>query len=222
MIGSAAKLATFPLRRRLIGAGIMLIGVLFVLLGFFVNLTNDPVHGSFPLLLPGQAQALQIPLGSHTAAGILQHAFDHPLFTSNTVRELGDAAVRGGVVAMAVGGAVALLSIMVSPLRGFAGLAAGLGLAGDAAICGVLFGENTRITADFAHSPQVHVDLGVGLWVFAIGFALILVGGALAAWRPLAGLFTGISLAVTGAGLGAALALVTGGNHLATAVLGGH
>lgn len=222
MVASAARLATLPLRRRLIGAGIMLIGVLFVLLGFFVNLTNGPVHGTFPVLLPGQAQALQIPLGSYTGAGILQHAFDHPLFTSNTVRELGDAAVRGGVVAMAVGGALALLAIAVPFLRGFAGLAAGLGLAGDAAICGVLFGENTRITADFAHAPQVHVDLGVGLWVFAAGFALILVGGALAAWRPLAGVFTGISLAITGAGLGAALAVVTGGNHLVTAVLGGH
>jgi hypothetical protein len=222
MIGSAAKLATLPVRRRLIGAAIMLVGVFFVGLGFFVNLTNDPVHGTFPLLLPGQGQALQIPLGSHTAAGILQHAFDHPLFTSNTVRELGDVAVRGGVVAMAVGAAVALLSIVVKPLRGFAGLAAGLGLAGDAAISGVLFGENTRITADFSHAPQVHVDLGVALWVFAVGFGLILVGGALAAWRPLAGLFTGISLAITGAGLGATLAFVLGGNHLITAVLGPH
>ncbi|HXA29744.1 MAG TPA: hypothetical protein VN193_13470 [Candidatus Angelobacter sp.] len=217
MIGGAAKLATFPLRRRLIGAGIMLVGVFFVGLGFFVNLTNDPVHGSIPLLLPGQGDALRIPLGSHTAAGILQHAFDHPLFTSNTVRELGDAATRAGVVAMAAGAAVALLSIFVPPLRGFAGLGAGLGLAGDAAISGVLFGENTRITADFAN-PQIHVDLGVALWVFAAGFAMILVGGALAAWRPLAGLFTGISLAITGAGLGAALAVVLGGNHL----LGGH
>jgi hypothetical protein len=218
MIGSAAKLATFPLRRRLIGAAIMLVGVFFVGLGFFVNLTNDPVHGSIPLLLPGQGDALRIPLGSHTAAGILQHAFDHSLFTSNTVRELGDAATRAGVVAMAGGAALALLSIFVPPLRGFAGLGAGLGLAGDAAISGVLFGENTRITADFSSAPQVHVDLGVALWVFAVGFALILVGGALAAWRPLAGLFTGISLAITGAGLGATLAFVVGGNHL----LGGH
>jgi hypothetical protein len=221
MIGGAAKLATFPLRRRLIGAGIMLVGVFFVALGFFVNLTNDPVHGSIPLLLPGRADALRIPLGSHTAAGILQHAFDHPLFTSNTVRELGDAATRGGVVAMAAGAALALLSIFVPPLRGFAGLGAGLGLAGDAAISGVLFGENTRITADFSN-PQIHVDLGVALWVFGAGFAMILVGGALAAWRPLAGLFTGISLAVTGAGLGAALAVVLGGNHLVTALAGGH
>src|SRR4030081_2003344 len=125
MLGGAAKLATFPLRRRRIGAAIMLVGVFFVALGFFVNLTNDPVHGSFPLLLPGQGQALQIPLGSHTAAGILQHAFDHPLFTSNTVRELGDAAVRGGVVAMAAAGALALLGTVVSPLGGLGGSAAG-------------------------------------------------------------------------------------------------
>jgi len=222
VIGGAAKLATFPLRRRLIGAGIMLVGVFFVLLGFFVNLTNDPVHGSIPVLLPGQGEALRIPLGSHTAAGILQHTFDHPLFTNNTVRELGDAATRGGVVAMAVGAAIALLSVFVPPLRGFAGLGAGLGLAGDAAVSGVLFGENTRITADFSHNPQIHVDLGIALWVFGVGFVLILVGGALAAWRPLAGLFTGISLAITGAGLGAALAVVLGGNHLVTALLGGH
>lgn len=220
MIGGAAKIATFPLRRRLIGAGVMLVGVLFVALGFFVNLTDSPVHGSLPLLVPGQKTALQIPLGSYTAAGLLQHAFDHPLL-SNTVRELGDIAVRGAVVAMAGAAALALLSVFAAPLRGLAGTAAGLGLAGVAALSGVLFGENTRITADFSHSPQVHVDLGVGLWVLAAGFAGILAGAALAAWRPLAGLFSGISLALLGAGLGAALAVVLGGNHIATALLGG-
>lgn len=218
MIGGAAKLATLPLRRRLIGAGVMLVGVLFVALGFFVNLTDGPVHGSIPLLIPGQSTALQIPLGSHTAAGILQHAFDHPLL-SNTVRELGDVAVRGGVVAMAAAAALALLSVFVPPLRGFAGTAAGLGLAGVAAISGVLFGENSRVSVDFSHNPQIHVDLGIGLWVLAVGFAGILAGAALAAWRPLAGLFSGISLALTGAALGASLALVLGGNHLVTALL---
>ncbi len=219
MISGAAKLATLPLRRRLIGAAIMLVGVFFVALGFFVNLTDGPVHGTINLP-QAVAGGLQIPLGSHTASGILQHAFDHPLVANNTVRALGDGAVRGGVVAMAVGGAIALLSIVISPLRGFAGLAAGLGLAGDAAIAGVLFGENSRITADFSHAPQLYVDLGVGLWIFAAGFAAILVGGALAAWRPLAGLFTGISLAITGAGLGASLAFVTGSNHLVSGVFG--
>lgn len=208
------RLATLPLRRRLIGALVMAGGIALVALGFFLPLTNDVV--------PTQSGALHLSVTSDTASGILHHAFDHPLFTGNTVRELGDAAVRGAVVAMAGAAALALLSIFVTPLRGFAGLAAGLGLAGTAAISGVLFGENTRITADFAHNPQIHVDLGVALWVFAVGFVAILVGGALAAWRPLAGLFTGIGLAVTGAGLGAALALVLGGNHLASAVLGGH
>jgi hypothetical protein len=58
--------------------------------------------------------------------------------------------------------------------------------------------------------------------VFAVGFAGILVGGALSAWRPLAGLFGGISLALLGAGLGASLAVVLGGNHLLTALAGGH
>jgi hypothetical protein len=215
------KLATLPLRRRLIGAGVMLVGVLFVLLGFFVNVTDGPVHGSIPLLLPGQQNALRIPLGSNTAAAILQHAFDHPLL-SNTVRELGDVAVRGAVVAMAGAAALALLSVVVPPLRGVAGTAAGLGLAGVAAISGTLFGENARITADFSHNPQVHVDLGMGLWILAVGFGAILAGAALAAWRPLAGLFSGLSLALTGAGLGAALALVLGGNHLVTALLGAH
>jgi len=219
MIGGAAKLATLPLRRRLIGSGVMLVGVLFVLLGFFVNLTDGPVHGSIPLLLPGQHNALQIPLGSNTAAGVLQHAFDHPLL-SNTVRELGDVAVRGAVVAMAAAAALALLSVFVPPLRGFAGTAAGLGLAGVAAISGTLFGENSRLSVDFSHNPQIHVDLGIALWILAVGFAAILAGAALAAWRPLAGLFSGISLALAGAGLGAALALVLGGNHLVTALLG--
>ena len=222
MIGGATRLATLPLRRRLIGAGVMLVGVLFVLLGFFVNLTDGPVHGFLNLpQLPGQQNALRIPLGSNTAAGILQHAFDHPLL-SNTVRELGDVAVRGAVIAMAGAAALALLSVFVPPLRGFAGTAAGLGLAGVAAVSGTLFGENTRLSADFSHNPQIHVDLGIGLWVLAVGFAAILAGAALAAFRPLAGLFSGISLALTGAGLGAALALVLGGNHLATALLGAH
>lgn len=220
MIGGATKLATLPLRRRLIGAGVMLVGVFFVLLGFFVNLTDGPVHGSISLPVPGQQSALQIPIGSNTAAGVLQHAFDHPLL-SNTVREVGDIAVRGAVVAMAAAAALALLSVFVPPLRGLAGTAAGLGLAGVAAISGVLFGENTRLSVDFSHNPQIHVDLGVGLWVLAVGFAAILAGAALAAWRPLAGLFSGIGLALTGAGLGAALALVLGGNHLVTALLGG-
>lgn len=220
MIGGAAKLATLPLRRRLIGAGVMLVGVLFVLLGFFVNLTDGPVHGDVRVPL-GESAALRIPLGSYTAASLLQHTFDHPLL-SNTVREVGDVAVRGAVVAMAIAGALALLSVVVAPLRGLAGTAAGLGLAAVATISGVLFGENTRVTADFSHNPQIHVDLGIALWILAVGFAAILAGAALAALRPLAGLFSGISLALTGAGLGAALALVLGGNHLATAILGAH
>ena len=213
MVGGAAKLATFPLRRRLIGAGIMLVGVFFVLLGFFTQLTSGPAHGAIDVPL-SQAGALRIPLGSDNAAGVLHHAFDHPLFTANTVRQLSNVAVRGAVILMAGAAAFALLTIFVPPLRGFAGLAAGLGLFGTAAIAGVLFGENARLSVDFSHNPQIHVDIGAAVWVFAVGFAAILVGGALAAWRPLAGLFSGISLALTGAGLGAALALVVGGNHL--------
>jgi hypothetical protein len=191
----------------------MLLGVLVVLLGFFVELGSGPAHGSITVPI-NQAQALQIPLGSDNAAGVLKHAFDHPLFTSNTVRQLSDVALRGGVVVMAAAAAFALLTILIPPLRGFAGLAAGLGLLGDAAVAGMLFGENARLSVDFSHNPQIHVDLGAALWVLAVGFVAILVGGALAAWRPLAGLFSGISLALTGAGLGAALALVVGGNHL--------
>ena len=218
-MGSALKLATFPLRRRLIGAAIMLAGVLMVLLGFFVSIGSGPVHGSITVPLQ-HSQALQIPLSSDNAALILKHAFDHPLFSANTVRQVSDAALRGGVILMAAGGALALLTLLIPPLRGFAGLAAGIGLFGDAALSGVLVGENTRLSVDFSHNPQVHVDLGAAVWVFAAGFAVILVGGALAAWRPLAGLFTGISLALTGAGLGAVLALVVGGNHLVTALVG--
>lgn len=215
----ALKVATFPLRRRLIGALVMFLGVLVVFLGFFVELGSGPAHGSITVPV-NQAHALQIPLGSDNAAGVLKHAFDHPLFTSNTVRQLSDVALRGGVIVMAAAAMIALLTILVPPLRGFAGLAAGLGLMGDAAVAGVLFGENARLSVDFGHNPQIHVDLGAALWVFAVGFVAILVGGALAAWRPLAGLFSGISLALTGAGLGAILALVVGGNHLVAGVLG--
>lgn len=219
MVGGAAKLATLPLRRRLIGAGIMLVGVFLVGLGFFVDLTGNPLHANV-IVAPQQLGAVQIPLSSHNAAGILQHAFDHPLFTANTVRQLSDVAVRGGVILMAAGAAIALVTVFIPPLRGFAGLAAGLGLFGDAALAGVLFGENARLSVDFSHNPQIHVDMGTALWVFAIGFGAILVGGALAAWRPLAGLFSGLGLALTGAGFGASLALVVGGNHLIAGLIG--
>jgi hypothetical protein len=213
------KVATLPLRRRTIGAAIMLVGVFFVALGFYVNLTGGAAHGSITVPFVQQG-ALQIPLGSHNAAGILQHVADHPLLSDSSVRGVADAVTRIAVLLMAGGAALALLSIFVPPLRGFAGLGAGLGLMGDAAIAGILFGENTRVKVDFGHNPQIYVDLGAGLWVFAVGFGLILVGGALAAWRPLAGLFTGLGLAFTGVGLGAALAVLVGGNHLLTALVG--
>lgn len=219
MVGSATKLATLPMRRRLIGAAVMLVGVFFVLLGFFATLKTGPAHGAVTVPL-GQAGALQIPLGSDNAAGILHHALDHPLFTANTVRQLSDVAVRGGVILMAAAAALGLIAIFVPPLRGFAGSAAGLGLFGDAVVAGVLFGENSRLSVDFGHNPQIHVDMGAAVWVFAVGFAAILVGAALAAWRPLAGLFSGISLALTGAGLGAILAVIVGGNHLLAAIAG--
>jgi len=212
------KVATLPLQRRLIGAGMLLAGVFIVAIGFFANLTGGAAHGSITVPFSKQG-ALQIPLGSHNAMGILQHVADHPLLSDSTVRGIADAVVRIAVVLMAAGAALALVSIFIRPLRGFAGLGAGLGLLGDAAIAGVLFGENTRVKVDFGHNPQVYVDLGAALWVLAVGFAVILVGGALAAFRPLAGLFTGISLALTGAGVGALLAVVVGGNHLLTALL---
>ena len=219
MVGGAAKLATLPLRRRLIGAGIMLVGVFLVLLGFFVDITGK-APSSTVVVPAGKFGALRIPFSSQNAAGILQHAFDHPLFTANTVRQLSDVAVRGGVILIAAGAAIALVTIFIPPLRGFAGLAAGLGLFGDAAVAGVLFGENARLSVDFGHNPQIHVDMGTALWVLAIGFGVILVGGALAAWRPLAGVFSGLSLALTGAGFGAALAFVVGGNHLIAGLIG--
>lgn len=212
------KLATLPLQRRLIGAGVMLVGVFIVAIGFFASLTNGAQHGSITVPVPNRS-ALTIPLGSHNAMGILQHVADHPLLGDSSVRGIADAAVRVAVILMAAGAALGLVSIFLPPLRGFAGLGAGLGLLGDAVVAGVLFGENTRVHADFSHNPQIYVDLGAALWVLAVGFGLILVGGALAAWRPLAGLFSGLSLALTGAGLGAGLAILVGGNHLVTALL---
>ena len=212
------KLATLPLQRRLIGAGILLVGVFIVALGFFASLTGGPTHGSIDIPLAHRS-ALQIPLGSNNAMGILQHVADHPLLSDSTVRGVADAVVRIAVVLMAGGAALAFVSIFVPPLRGFAGLGAGLGLLGDAAVAGVLFGENTRVKVDFGHNPQIYVDLGAALWVLAVGFAVILVGGALAAWRPLAGVLTGVSLAITGAGVGALLAVAVGGNHLLTALV---
>jgi hypothetical protein len=212
------RLLTLPLRgRRLIGVLILGLGVLLVLGGFFLDLsgTVDPTR---QITLGGRAS---VPgQGSVTAAAALQHVIDHGLAGGGgRIATLADFGFRGGVVLMAIAGLVALIALVAPPLRGFAGTAAGFGLAGDALVAGVLVGERTRLTFDGA-APQLHVDVGTAVAILAAGFAVVLVGGAVAAFRPLAGLFSGISLAVSGAVAGGALALLVGGDRIEGGLIG--
>lgn len=211
----AVHLATFPLRsRRAIGALILTAGVLIVTLGFFIDLsaTIDPAHQLTQKVTVGRNQFASIPVGTGvTAASTFRHAVDHGLANGGRIATLADAAFRGGVMLMALGGASATLTLLAPPLRGMAGTAAGLGLFGDALVAAVLFGERSRLT--IAAVPSLHVDISAGVAVLALGFVVIIVGGALAAFRPLAGLLTGISLAISGGIAGAVLALVIGGDN---------
>jgi hypothetical protein len=214
------RVATFPLRsRRTIGVLVLTAGVLIVVLGFFVDLSAgiDPSHQ----LTIGRNQSASIPVGSGVTAGsTLRHALDHGLAGITRTASIADFGFRTGVIFMAIGGGIAALTLLAPPLRGFAGLGAGIGLLGDALVAGVLVGERSRLTV--AATPSLHVDISAGVVVLALGFAVILVGGALAAFRPLAGLVSGISLAFTGAALGAGLALIVGGDRVVALIRGVH
>ena len=208
----AMSAATLPLRRRLIGSLIVIAGALVVLVGFFMTLSqNAAAAPSTSTVLIG-GQALSLTGGGGTAADALRHLTDHSLARETTVQTIADLAFRGGIVAMA-GAALVSVLLLLGPARGLIGLMAGAGLLGLALCTAVTTGESAAIST----ASGLHVDVGsAAVVVLALGFAVILAGGAVAALRPLAGLFSGIGLAVVGAGLGIVLALVVGGDHLTT------
>lgn len=223
MAGLATTVVTLPLRRRLIGSLIVVAGLLMVLLGFFTDLSGATVHPAdidpakvgplTPQALQNLADQLRggLTAGGDVAATALRHLVDHPLATPTRVSTVADGAARLGIALMA-GGAVVAGLLLLTPLRGFIGLAAGLGLLGVGLVAGVIAGTNVQLGSAFGGA--IDVSVGRGVVICAAGFGVILVGGALAARRPLAGIFGGIALALTGAAAGVGLAVLVGGDHL--------
>ena len=159
-----------------------------------------------------QSFGLQLPRGVD-AASTVRHALDHGIQGTGIVQHLADVAFRGGAVLMAAAALLALM-LLLTPMRGLIGLAAGLGLLGAALMAGVVVGSNTQLSD--ATGGHLHLTLGTGLYICAVGFAVVAAGGAVAALRPLAGIFTALGLAVLGAVLGGGLALLVGGDHVLT------
>ena len=223
MAGFAASVATLPLRRRFIGSLIVVTGVLIVLLGYFTDLNGASVHpadvdpakvGSLsPQALQGLADQLRegLTTGGDVAATALRHVVDHPLSSASKVSTVSDGAVRLGIVLMAAGAGSCVL-LLLTPLRGVLGVAAGRGLIGAGMVAGVIAGTNAQLSNSFGGA--VDVSVGRGVVICAIGFAVVLVGGAVAARRPLAGILAGVGLALTGAATGAGLALLVGADHV--------
>jgi hypothetical protein len=214
VITTAARVATLPLRRRVIGSLIVLAGVLIVLAGFFIR-----VYGFDAGTSAGGASTSRLALGTDpmSPSQILRHALDHGIRGDSTIQKAADAGLRGGVVLMAVAAALALVLLM-SPVRGLVGMVAGFGIIGAAVTIGIVAGDNTRVS-DFT-GGSLHVTIGGAGIVCALGFVAIIAGGAVAAVRPLAGLFSGISLAITGAVAGVLVAIAVGGDHIVAAFRG--
>lgn len=207
--------ATLPLRRRLIGSLIVLAGVLVVLVGFFVTLTPNAsvTAGSSTSTVIVDGHALSLTNGSGTPADALRHVADHSVARDTNVQTIADLAFRAGIVAMG-GAAAAAVLLLVGPARGLIGLMAGIGFVGTSIATAVTAGESAALST--ASAGTLHIDVGPAVVVLALGFAVILVGGAVAAFRPLAGLVSGIGLAVLAVVAGVVLALVVGGDHLTT------
>lgn len=231
MIGSAARVATLPLRRRRVGSVVVVAGVAVTALGFLLELgsvsAGTPAGGN--TAAPGDVQsavagavrsALPTGVGGDTPAAVLHHSGDHALAGADTIGHLADAATRGGVIAMAVGAAFALILLVLPLGRGLIGWAGGLGLLGLGGVTGVVVGTSRRLP-DVA-GGGLHVAVGPAVPVLAFGMLGIVAGGSLAALRPLAGLGGAITLTVLGIVAGVALAVVVGSDAgLVTAVPGG-
>jgi hypothetical protein len=213
--------------RRRLGSLLILGGVLAVIAGAFLPLSSLPgdgidqspalpvIPGTTALGLPvGPGTAVALPTaGSATAFDLVRHAVDHPLLTSGIGSVVIDGALRAGALLIAVALIAAIASNAIPMLKGFAGIAAGIGLMGSAIVAGVVLGEHMR-TLNLCAGSICTVDLHAGLWVIAIGFFSILAGGALGAMRPFAGMLSGMSLALGGFGVGAGLAYLVASQHV--------
>ena len=224
------------LKRRKIGTIVLAAGAVLVAVGFLLPLTAvsgtaagagttlsvPNLPGGFTVSLPaGSSTGVALPTsGSKTVFDLVRHVFDHSLLSTGIGSSLVDVATRGGAVLMAAALLLAVGCSALPLLRGFAGIAAGLGLFGSALVIGVITGEHMR-SVSLCAGGACTVDLHAGIWVCAVGFVVILVGGAVAAIRPLAGLFGGISFAVTGAVLGAGVAYLIAAQHVLDVVTNG-
>jgi hypothetical protein len=214
VIATAARVAVLPLRRRVIGSLVVVAGVLVVLSGFFARIgTLDTAQAtSTP---SGRIVAVEYTAadvgGALSPSQILRHAVDQGITGDTTIQKLADAGLRGAVALMAAAALLALL-LLRSPARGLLGVVAGLGIVGAALTIGIVSGTNTRVS-DFTNG-NVHLTLGGAGVICALGFAAIIAGGAVAAARPLAGLFSGISLALMGVVAGVLVAIVVGGDRI--------
>ena len=211
--------ATLPLRRRLIGSLAVLAGVGVVLVGFFVTITSDVMEATSG----GKSTSVQgatLPLsgGGSTVADALRHLVDHGLATGTAVTVAADILYRAGAAAMAAAAILAVL-LLFSPARGLIGAAAGIGFIGLALVTAVTAGQSAALST--GSNGTIHAGVGPAVVVLALGFVVVLVGGALAAFRPLAGIVSGISLALTAVIAGIVVALVVGGQTLAGEILPG-
>ena len=223
-VPAAVPAAVVILKRRRIGALAIIVGIIFVAAGFFLPLTRLPapsngttlaLSNGVVLTLPGQtAVALPLPAsGGDTGLALLQHTADHPLLTTNVGSMVVDIATRAAIVLMALAAILCLVLNTLPLMRGFVGIAAGLGLLGTAVEMGILQGERMRTLA-LCSNASCNVDLHAGIWLCALGFAVALLGGAFGALRPLAGLISGVGFAIVGIVLGAGLAYLVAAQHV--------
>ncbi|HET9050544.1 MAG TPA: hypothetical protein VFO60_02510 [Candidatus Dormibacteraeota bacterium] len=212
MAHTAYSVATLPLRRRMLGSLVVVAGALVVCAGFFVAVTGEVTTSGAPHIIIGD-RPISAGGGAGTAAYALHHLVDHGLASGSAVNTAADFLYRAGVVAMAGAAALALL-LLLTPARGLIGAAAGIGFIGVALVGGVTAGQSAELST--ASAGSLHTDVGIGVVVLAVGFVAILAGGAVAAFRPLAGVISGVTLAILAVVAGIVCALVVGGNSIAT------
>jgi len=217
MAGAVAHLAALPARRRTIGSILVLLGLIAVAFAFRLDLSGTLNPSNQVTVLNIRGHAVSLPQGGPvTAASTLKHLVDHPLAGGGRIATLADLAFRAGVAAMAAAGLLVLLPLLLGMPRSFIGPAAGIGLCGDALVMAVLIGEHTRLPVGTALVPALQTSpavLGAAPFLLAAGFATMLVAGGLTSLRPLAGVFSGIALAVFGGLISVALALLIGGDY---------
>jgi hypothetical protein len=218
MAGAVAHLAALPARRRTIGSILVLVGLIAVAFAFRLDLSGSMNPANQVTVLNVAGHEVSLPQGGPvTAATTLKHLVDHPLAGGGRIATLSDFSFRVGVAAMAGAGLLVLIPILLGMPRSFIGPAAGIGLFGDALVMAVLVGEKVRLPLGGALVPAVQsapAVIGAAPFVLAAGFAVMLIGGGLTSLRPLAGVFSGIGVALFGSMVGAALALVIGGDHI--------